>query len=214
MAREFRPDGRATGGLAGNSALNEAKQREAVKAVQRHLHDHWKYYTFQGALMIVVGILALLVPFAATLATTLFFGWLLILGGVIGCVAAFRSKEAPGFWSSLLLALLSVVLGGVIIYDPLAGSVTLTWLLAAFFFLSGLFNFSIARAVRLSTTRFWLVVVSGVIDIVLAVFLIIGLPGTAIWAIGVFLGISFITSGFGLLFSALDVRNNPPASRA
>ncbi|TFF18678.1 HdeD family acid-resistance protein [Jiella endophytica] len=190
-----------------------AKQREAVKAVQRYLHDHWKYYAFQGGLMIVVGFLALLVPFAATLATTLFFGWLLILGGVVGAIAAFRSKEAPGFWSNLLLAVLSVILGAVIIADPFAGSVTLTWVLAAFFLLSGLFNLSIARAVRLSTTRFWLVILSGIIDIALAVFLILGLPGTAVWAVGVFLGISFISSGFGLLFSALDARNNPPANR-
>ena len=207
MASETGPGGPAIP----DTATNEERRR--VRAVQRHLHDHWKYYSFQGTLMIVVGILALLVPFAATLATTLFFGWLLILGGIVGCVAAFRSREAPGFWSSLLLAVLSVVLGGIIIYDPLAGTVTLTWLLAVFFFLSGLFNFSIARAVRLSTTRFWLVIVSGIIDIVLAIFLIIGLPGTAVWATGVFLGISFITSGFGLLFSALDARNNPPASR-
>ncbi|MBP0617949.1 HdeD family acid-resistance protein [Jiella mangrovi] len=204
MPTEIRPSEPAT---------TEAKQRAAVKAVQRYLHDHWKYYTFQGALMIVVGFLALLVPFAATLATTLFFGWLLILGGVVGVVAAVRSKEAPGFLSNLLLAILSVVLGGVIIYDPIAGTVTLTWILAAFFVLSGLFNFSIARAVKLSTTRFWLVVVSGVVDIALAVFLILGLPGTAVWAVGVFLGISFISSGFGLLFTALDARNNPPASR-
>ncbi|MCE7030220.1 HdeD family acid-resistance protein [Jiella avicenniae] len=214
MATETGPEGPArVGSGAGNLAAGGASQREAIKAMQRYLHDHWKYYAFQGALMIVVGLLALLVPFAATLATTLFFGWLLILGGIVGCVAAFRAKEAPGFWSSLLLAVLSAVLGAVIIYDPLAGTVTLTWLLAVFFFLSGLFNFSIARAVRLSTTRFWLVVVSGIIDVALAVFLILGLPGTAIWAIGVFLGISFITSGFGLLFSALDARNNPPASR-
>ena len=194
-------------------AAPQAKQRAAVLAVQRYLHDHWKFYTFQGVLMIVVGILAILVPFAATLATTLFFGWLLILGGVVGAVAAFRSKQAPGFWSNLLLAILSVVLGGVILANPLAGTVTLTWILAIFFVLSGLFNFSIARAVRLSTTRFWLVIVSGIVDIGLAVFLIAGLPGTAVWAVGVFLGISFMTSGFGLLFSALDARNNPPTTR-
>ena len=191
----------------------EAKQRAAVKAVQRYLHDHWKFYAFQGVLMVVVGIFAILAPFAATLATTVFFGWLLIFGGVVGAIAAFRSKEAPGFWSNLLLALLGIVLGGVIIFDPLAGTVTLTWVLAAFFLISGLFNFSIARAVRLSTSRFWLVVLSGIVDIALAIFLIAGLPGTAVWAVGVFLGISFMTSGSGLLFSALDARNNPPTTR-
>ena len=72
MATEIGPNGPPKGGLgAGNPAAGEVSQREAVKAAQRYLHDHWKYYTFQGALMIVVGILALLVPFAATLATTL-----------------------------------------------------------------------------------------------------------------------------------------------
>jgi uncharacterized membrane protein HdeD (DUF308 family) len=54
------------------------------------------------------------------------------------------------------------------------------------------------------------VVVSGVIDIALALMLILGLPMTAIWAIGLFVGISFLTSGFSLLFAALDARNNPP----
>lgn len=184
---------------------------EMARKVQRHLHDHWKSYSFQGGLMIVIGILALLAPFAATLATTLFFGWLMIFAGLVGTVAAFRAKGAPGFWSSVLLAVLAIVLGVVIVYDPIAGSVTLTWVLAFYFLMSGFFNFSIARAVRTSTGRFWLLVLSGIIDIGLAVFLILGLPGTAVWAVGLFLGVSFITSGFALLFSALDARNNPPA---
>jgi len=193
--------------------LTPSKRQEAVAAVRRYLHDHWKFYAFQGGLMIVVGFLALLAPFAATLATTLFFGWLLILAGVIGIVAAFRSKEAPGFWSNLLLSVLTVILGSIILFDPLAGTVTLTWVLALYFLLSGVFNLAIARAVSLSTGRFWLVVVSGIVDIALALILILGLPETAIWAVGVFLGISFITSGFGLLFTALDARNNSPGER-
>ena len=193
--------------------VDAGTQREMARKVQRHLHDHWKSYAFQGGLMIVVGFLAILAPFVATLASTLFFGWLMIFGGIVGLISAFRAKGAPGFLSSILLAVLAIILGGVIIYDPLAGAVTLTWLLAAFFLLSGLFNLSIARALRTSTGRFWLIVVSGLIDIALAVFLIFGLPGTAVWAVGLFLGISFMTSGFGLLFSALDARNNPPASR-
>ncbi|MEX6506363.1 HdeD family acid-resistance protein [Jiella sp. M17.18] len=190
--------------------VDVAATREMQRKVQRHLHDHWKSYAFQGGLMIVVGILAILAPFVATLASTLFFGWLLIFGGIVGAISAFRANGAPGFFSSILLAILAVVLGAVIIYDPLAGAVTLTWALAAFFLLSGIFNLSIASALRASTGRFWLIVISGVVDIVLAAYLIFGLPGTAVWAVGLFLGISFLTSGFGLLFSALDARNNPP----
>ncbi|MBB4005239.1 HdeD family acid-resistance protein [Aurantimonas endophytica] len=176
---------------------------------ERYLHDHWKFYAFQGALMILVGLLALLAPWAATLASTLFFGWLLVFGGIVGTVSAFRARGAPGFWSNLILAVLAILLGLVIIYDPFAGSVTLTWMLALYFLMSGIINIVIAQAVRASTGRFWLLLVSGVINIALAIFLVLGLPGTAVWAIGLFLAVSFISSGAALLFAALGSRNGP-----
>lgn len=180
--------------------------------IRRHLHDHWKTYALEGAVFIVVGILAVLAPFAATLATTIFFGWLLIIGGILGAVSTFRAKEAPGFWANIALDVLAVILGVLFIWNPLSGAVTLTWLMATFFVLSGIINFAIARAFQTSSGRFWLIVASGIIDIALAVLLILGLPGTAIWAIGLFVGISFLSSGFSLLFTALDARNHPPAA--
>ena len=177
--------------------------------LQRHLHDHWKSYAVQGAIAIVVGILAILAPFAATLATTLFIGWLLVIGGILGIVSAVRAYSAPGFWANLALAVISALLGLSFILFPLNGAVTLTWLLAIFLVLSGLMNFAIARAFRTSTGRFWLVVLSGAIDVILALVLVVSLPISAIWAIGFLVGISLLTSGFSLLFAALDARSNP-----
>jgi len=178
--------------------------------LRRHLHDHWKAYTIQGVIEIIIGVLAILAPFAATLATTIFFGWLFLIGGVIGVISAIRAREAPGFWANLALSVACAILGIMFLINPLSGAVTLTWIMATFFILSGVFNFAIARAFSASTGRFWLVVISGIIDIALALFLIVGLPMTAIWAIGLFVGISFLTSGFSVLFAALDARNHPP----
>ncbi|WP_102959525.1 HdeD family acid-resistance protein [Mangrovicella endophytica] len=190
-----------------------AALKDAERRARAELHDHWKAYTFQGVLMIVMGILAILVPFAATLASTLFFGWLLLIGGVLGTIGAIRARGRQGFWSNLLLAVLVAVLGLVIIVDPLAGSVTLTWMLALYFLLSGLINITAAQALRTSTRRFWLLVLSGVLDLVLAGILILGLPGTAIWAVGLFIGISLLSSGIALLMAALDARKGPPNLR-
>ncbi len=178
--------------------------------LRKHLHDHWKSYAIQGAIAIIVGMLAILAPFAATLVTTIFFGWLFLVGGAIGVISALRAREAPGFWANLALSVLAAVLGILFIVNPVSGAITLTWVIGIFFILSGVMNFAIARAFSASTGRFWVVVVSGIIDIALALLLLIGLPMTAIWAIGVFVGISFLSSGFSLLFSALDARNNPP----
>lgn len=193
----------------------EARRDDVEADVERnrramgHLAHHWKSYVFQGALLSLVGLLALLAPVAATLASVLTFGILLILGGIVGIIMAFRSRAAPGFWPVLLLSVLALVLGVVFLIDPLAGSVTLVWALAIYFLLSGAINFSISRVARASTSRFWLFIVSGVIDIALAFFLILGLPATAVWTVGVVLGVSLVTSGLALIFAALDARNNP-----
>lgn len=182
--------------------------RQDSDLMQRQLHDHWKFYAFQGALLGIVGILALAVPLAATLVSTIFFGWLMLIGGVIGLVSALRAKDAPGFWSHVLLAALVAALGVVILINPWAGAITLTWALAAYFLLVGLASFSIAHAVKNSTGQHLFLIASGVLNIALTAIIILGLPGTAVWAIGVFLGISFISSGVGLLMSALDARKN------
>lgn len=190
--------------MAANSSISQT----TGAGLRSYLHEHWKWYAFQGALFAIIGFLALLAPIVATLATTLVFGWLLLLGGLIGLVTAFRGRGAPGFWSSLLLALLSAVLGALILWNPVAGAVTLTWVLATFLILSGVLNFTIAGAFR-GTARYWMIIASGVLDILLALFLLLFLPVTAPWAIGIFVGISLVTSGVALLFAALDARNAP-----
>lgn len=180
----------------------------AGESLRDYLHEHWKWYAFQGGLFIIVGFLALLAPLLATLATTIFFGWLFLLGGILGIVMTVRSRRAPGFWSSLLFAVLSVVLGALILWNPVAGALTLTWMLAAFLILSGVLNFAIARAFR-GGARYWMIIVSGVLDILIALFLLIFLPVTAPWAIGIFAGVSLVTSGVALLFAALESRKEP-----
>ena len=55
---------------------------------------------------------------------------------------------------------------------------------------------------------------SGIIDIVLGVVLLIGLPGTALWALGLILGINLIFGGWALIFMALHARPKSAATAA
>ncbi len=94
---------------------------ELERDVQRHLHHHWKGYTVQAVLMIAAGLLALVVPFAATLASTLFFGWLLAMLGIVGLIATVRAgREFGGRGTGLLIGAVTLVLGILIIADPFA----------------------------------------------------------------------------------------------
>ncbi|SKA36756.1 HdeD family acid-resistance protein [Consotaella salsifontis] len=183
------------------SSLNENKTLPG--RLGRHLGEHRGFYVFQGVLLAIMGIIAIAAPLAATLASTVFFAWLLIIGGIAGMANAFRAKAAPGFWANILLAVLAVILGGIMLLDPLVGGITLTWLLAFFLLFSGAMNIAVAMAMRSYSARFWLILLSGGIDVVLALILLLGLPETAMWAVGLFLGLSFLSSGVGLILAAL-----------
>src|SRR5437773_6633069 len=91
-----------------------------------------------GVGLLLLGILAIAVPFVATLATTLFIGWLLIVGGVAQAVHAFQNRRWAGFPWAVVSSVLYVIAGILVVANPLVGTLTLTLILAGFFLANGL----------------------------------------------------------------------------
>src|SRR3974377_1333530 len=102
------------------------------------IHAHWKLVLAQGIVMMVLGFLAVAEPNVATFAIGIFVGWLFFIGGIFRALSVWRSRRMPGFAWSLLTALLAIVLGLILIFRPLAGVLTLTMVLIAFFILEGI----------------------------------------------------------------------------
>ena len=65
-------------------------------AAARSMRDHWQLFLLEGIALIVLGLLALAQPAFASLAATIFFGWILLISGFIGLFATFRARRAPG----------------------------------------------------------------------------------------------------------------------
>jgi uncharacterized membrane protein HdeD (DUF308 family) len=74
--------------------------------------EHWKLLLVEGALLVVLGLLAVAVPVLAGLAVAIVFGWLFLISGIAGLFTTFAMRHAPGFWWSLLSAVLGIVVGG------------------------------------------------------------------------------------------------------
>ena len=102
------------------------------------IHAHWKLFLAQGIVMMVLGFLAVAVPNLATLAVEIFVGWLFFVGGIFRAVSVWHSRRAPSFVWSMLTALLSIVLGLILIVRALEGVLTLTMVLVAFFIIEGI----------------------------------------------------------------------------
>jgi uncharacterized membrane protein HdeD (DUF308 family) len=175
--------------------------------ISNALHRHWKLYLFEGILLVVLGILAILLPPLATLAITLVLGWLFLISGVMGLYTSFMLRHAPGFWWSLISAVLGIVVGLLLLESPLQGALTLTLVLIAFFVVEGVASimFALDHKRELSGQWGWMVL-SGVVDLILAAMIIAGLPGTAAWALGLLVGINMIFGGWALVLLALAAR--------
>jgi uncharacterized membrane protein HdeD (DUF308 family) len=190
-------------------STNQPDIAKFQRAVTNALHAHWKLYLTEGIVLVVLGMVAILLPPIATLAVTILLGWLFLVSGVVGLFTTFRLRQAPGFWWSLISAVLGVMVGFVLLASPLSGAISLTFLLVAFFMIEGVASimFSLDHKRELSGRWGWMLM-SGVIDLVLGVMILAGLPSTAAWAIGLLVGINMVFGGAALIAMALHARDS------
>lgn len=176
------------------------------------LRKHWVAYLIEGVLLVILGAAAIVIPAWATLTVTIFLGWLFLFSGILGLITTVWLRHAPGFWWSLLSAVLGIVVGALLIGWPISGAVSLTLVLIAYFVMEGIFciMFGLEHKRLLSGRWVWLVL-NGVIDLVLAGIVIYGLPGTAVWALGLLVGIDLVFGGSALIALALAAHESKGA---
>jgi uncharacterized membrane protein HdeD (DUF308 family) len=183
------------------------------QAVEQTLRDHWKLFLIEGIVLVVLGLLAILIPPLATLGVTILIGWLFLISGVVGLVTTFMARNAPGFWWSLLSALVAIAAGLILLIYPLSGALTLTILLVAFFIIEGVVSimYALEHKKELSGRWGWMLG-SGIVDLVLAGLIFVGLPSTAAWAIGLLVGINLVFGGSAMIGMALQARASATGS--
>jgi uncharacterized membrane protein HdeD (DUF308 family) len=198
-----------SGSEAGEAAMtaNHPDFAGFQRAAASALHEHWVLFLVEGVVLVVLGATAIAIPALATVTVTIFLGWLFLVSGVIGLFTTIWMRAAPGFWWSLLSAILGIVVGLLLLAAPLRGALSLTLVLIAFFVIEGIASimYALDHKRELSGRWAWMLV-SGIIDLVLAVMIFAGLPDTAAWAIGLLVGINMVFGGAALIGLSLDAR--------
>ena len=181
---------------------------DVQRAVARSLHQHWVLFLVEGVVLLVLGATAIVIPPLATLAATLVLGWLFLVSGVVGLFTTFLMRHAPGFWWSLISAALGVLVGSLLLARPVSGAYSVTLVLIAFFIIEGVASimFALEHKRELSGRWGWMLV-SGIIDLALALMIFAGLPSTAAWALGLLVGINMVFGGAALIAMAMHARH-------
>jgi len=195
--------------------MNKPDIEQMQGAVATSLHEHWMLFLVEGIILVVLGLAAIVIPHIATLAVEILFGWLFLISGLVGLITSFWMRHAPGFWWSLVSAILGIAVGIVLLSRPLSGVLSLTLVLIAFFVIEGVASimFALDHKRELSGRWGWMLA-SGIIDLILAAIILAGLPGTAAWAIGLLVGINMVFGGSALIAMALHAREINPRSAA
>lgn len=147
-----------------------------------------------GIALVVLGCLAVTYSFSATIATMIYLGYFLILGGVFEIVGSFWARHWGGFFLGLLMGVLLFIAGIITLNHPGDVSLLLTWLLSLLFMTGGLIRILTAVMVRFSNWG-W-VVLSGVVTFALGFMIWRQWPISGLWVPGTLLGVDLIFSGW------------------
>jgi uncharacterized membrane protein HdeD (DUF308 family) len=177
-------------------------QTAIAAAVLGPVKKHWVLLLALGILMIVLGMLGFIQPIAYTVATTVFFGALLLVAGGTGIVAAFKLEGWKGKTGAILLALLYFIAGVLLVLHPVLGALTLTLVVAAFLVASGAVKIWMGFTHREQKGWGW-IVASGLLSAVLGILIYAQFPGSGLWVLGLFLAIQLLFDGWGLVILAL-----------
>ena len=162
-----------------------------------------------GALAILGGILALANPLAASLAAETLAGWFFVITGILQIVWAFQREGLGRKLLALLLGAIYLFVGISLLGNPLAGMLSLTWLVAFLFLFGGATK--IVMSFMYGVKEFWLLALSGVVSLILAFMIFSNFPASAVSVLGILLGVELVMSGVALVSLGLAGRREEPA---
>ena len=176
------------------------------------LRGNWFWFVLLGVGLVVLGTVALGSAWIASLATALFLGILILMGGIAETIGAFWCRAWSGFFFHLLSGILAIVIGALFLKAPGEAVLALTLLVACYLMVGGIFKVVSAAGYRFAAWGWTLF--GGIVDIVLGVLIWVEWPASALWVIGLFVGISLVFRGFNWIGLGLALRSLPRPATA
>jgi uncharacterized membrane protein HdeD (DUF308 family) len=173
--------------------------------IPQDIVQYWGWFLALGVGLLALGVAAIARSFIATVATMLFFGWLLLLASGIEVAQAVLVGHWAGFFHHLLAAILFGVIGLLLVTRPLIGAEALTFVIALFFLISGLFQ--LVGSLFVALPGWGWQALDGLITIVLGAMVLAQWPASGLWVIGLFIGIDLVFYGLAWIALALGLRS-------
>jgi uncharacterized membrane protein HdeD (DUF308 family) len=187
------------------STASDRPLAEGLRHELDALRGNWLWFVILGIALIVLGCALLGYPLIGSLAVEMTIGVLLLIAGVGETIGSFWVRRWSGFFLHLLSGILSIVVGVLFLRNPVGGLAALTLLVACLFLVSG--SFKIIAAVGHRFAQWGWPLISGLLDVVLGVLILADYPPSALWVLGLFLGINLVFRGVNWIGLGLAIRS-------
>jgi len=175
--------------------------------------DSPRWSKLAGALLLVAGLLAIVLPFLAAVTASLLLGWLLFLGSIFHFGYAWSERGARAVLWQVLLGVVYLVASLSLLFAPIAGVLTLTLILGCYLAVEGILELAVFFRLRALPGAVWFFVDS-LVTLLLAGLILAHWPSSSVWALGTLVGISLVFSGMARLMQPVPrPRVLQPAAR-
>ena len=164
-----------------------------------------------GVALIVAGIVAIVEPAVAAVATALLLAWLFLISGIIELIYAYQQRAHDGLAWKVISGLISLALGIYMLAFPIASIASLALLIGAFLFASGVSSVLLAFKLRPRQGWGW-VLFDGVLSIIIAIMIASGWPQNSIDFVGLLVGFCLISHGIWRIMLGRALRTDRPAA--
>ena len=173
-----------------------------VGATPEMIHN-WGWFLAFGIILMLLGIAAVVRAVTATVASMVFFGWLLLFSGIIEFVHAFMVGKWAGFFLHILVALLFGITGALMVFRPVISAEAVTFVMSVFFLVAGLYQLFASIWTHLPGWGWQ--AVNGGISAIMGVLLLMQWPVSGLWVVGLFVGIDLIFYGWAWIALAIGL---------
>ena len=174
-----------------------------VRATPEMIHN-WGWFLAFGIVLLLLGIAAIARSVAATVASMVFFGWLLLFAGIIEFVQAFMIGRSAGIFLHILIALLFLITGALMVFRPVISAEAITLVMSLFFLIGGLYQ--LFASLWTQVPGWGWQALNGGLSAILGVLLLAQWPASGLWVVGLFVGIDLVFYGGAWIALALDLR--------
>jgi uncharacterized membrane protein HdeD (DUF308 family) len=168
------------------------------------LRRSWGWFLLLGFFLIIAGCAALSFSFVATLAAVMYFGFFLLVSGVMEAASILFVRRWQGYFLHLLMGILDIILGIIMVRQPLWAAVALTFVIATFFLIGGIYR--LVTAITMQFPHWGFAALSGLVSVLLGLMLYTEYPVSGLWFIGTCIGIDLVFRGASWVTLALRLR--------